>query len=221
MDLDIAEMIQRGLDRKELTVRDAARLAGVDRSFLSRLRAGHRPPRTRRNRQGALDDPRYERIAEVLGIDAEVFLSVVAARQQGGEEEEAVLVDYEQLAEDVWLASMGHLSPVWSAALDQMIEIVTRAQLLRGSPEACLEVLAGYPRSPAALGQATEGGVEGLSDELKQIGDTFRRVPGPYPRKVRRELSQVFYEAAARDVDDIYDLIEKLERAGRSQHTGG
>ena len=62
--------------------------------------------------------------------------------------------------------------------------------------------------------------VLGVRDESAH-GDTFRRVPGPYPRKVRRELSQVFYEAAARDVDDIYDLIEKLERAGRSQHTGG
>ena len=78
----IAETLRQAIADKEWTISQAAREADVDRTFLSRLLAGHPPPRARDGRRSAELDPRYSQIASALGLNLQHFLNQVRKEQE-------------------------------------------------------------------------------------------------------------------------------------------
>jgi len=80
----VAGVIRAKLDDLQISAREAAQRHEFEKSFFARLVSGQQPPRTRKNRRMAKDDPRYRNIAESLGIeDVDAFLELVESEQRG------------------------------------------------------------------------------------------------------------------------------------------
>ena len=79
----IADRINAAVEAQRLTGHTAYKVWGLERSFLARLCAGKRPPRTR-SRTYASEDARYQQLAEAMGLtdlERRQFISDVESAQ--------------------------------------------------------------------------------------------------------------------------------------------
>lgn len=79
---DIATILNEAILARGWNIKKAAKEIGVDRSFLTRLVKGGRPPRLREGtRAAAVADHRYQKIATSLDLDKDLFLGLIHDEQ--------------------------------------------------------------------------------------------------------------------------------------------
>lgn len=80
--MKIAAMLLEAMEKKRMTRGELARKTGVDRVFLWSLLKGQPPPRARDGHRLADEDPRYQKLAEVLGLNEAAFVTQALDEQR-------------------------------------------------------------------------------------------------------------------------------------------
>ncbi|MCB9741516.1 MAG: helix-turn-helix transcriptional regulator [Alphaproteobacteria bacterium] len=220
----IAETLRQAIADKEWTISRAAREAEVDRSFLSRLLAGHPPPRARSGHRTADSDPRYEQLARALGLDVDVFLSAVRSEQElrveRGPEE------YERLLSNALAEIQRQYDPETVAELNMVVGRLSGAiQQAGGTMDYYRKLLAQPPlarRRRGSTSQASEAStanhkgrdplweddnLPALCDGLIELSYRCHTVDADVGLDVRFDLAAVLQKLGTRDPDVIHQMV--------------
>lgn len=217
----IARKLQRALGAKGFTISKAAEVCGVDRTFLSRLLAGERPPRTREGRLTAEHDERYSNLARGLGLNAEEFVDIVVAEQRAAPTEKADEVDKQ--FRQTWDLVHKHIPLERKAETSKLVNaLFSRAERPGDITKVDDEIMREVPAKenqggswssetePANTAYLHGSLLPNANTLMEKIAYELIQSGGPMSRSTRVELAALFYNLATRDLSRHWDRLMEI-----------